>query len=224
MLRQAYAFATSTPMLRAVPAITFIACSTSRAFRSCIFVSAMWRTCAWLSLPTFSRFGSPEPFSRFKASLISTAAGGVLVMKVNERSSKTVISTGMMRPLSACVWALNALQNSMMLTPCWPSAGPTGGAGFACPPGIWSLISVSTFLAISVPLVELFHVVETHLDRHLPLEDVHHHLKLLGVGVHVGDLAVEVRERAGGDLHRLAERELDLSAGGRDAAGAGVED
>src|SRR4029077_11965085 len=140
--------ATSTPIERAVPAITFIACSTSRAFRSCIFVSAIWRTCAWLSLPTFSRFGSPEPFSRFNASLISTAAGGVFVMNVNERSSKTVISTGMMRPLSACVWALNALQNSMMLTPCWPSAGPTGGAGFACPPGICSLIIVKTFLAI----------------------------------------------------------------------------
>jgi hypothetical protein len=32
-------------------------------------------------------FGSDEPFSRFSASLISTAAGGVFVMKVNERSS-----------------------------------------------------------------------------------------------------------------------------------------
>ena len=52
------------------------------------------------------------------ASRSSTAAGGVLVMNVNERSSKTVISTGMMVPLCAWVWALNALQNSMMLTPC----------------------------------------------------------------------------------------------------------
>ena len=65
------------------------------------------------------------------ASLIRTAAGGVFVMKVNERSSKTVISTGMMRPFWSWVWALNALQNSMMFTPCWPSAGPTGGAGLA---------------------------------------------------------------------------------------------
>src|SRR6185437_6632018 len=106
----------------------------------------------------------------------------------------------------------------MMLTPCCPSAGPTGGAGFACPPGIWSLIIVRTFLAIAIPLVELLHVVESDLDRHLPLEDVHHHLKLLAVGVHVGDLAVEVRERAGGDLHRLPERELDLGARRRLAA------
>src|SRR3954469_1100190 len=112
----------------------------------------------------------------------------------------------------------------MMLTPCWPSAGPTGGAGFAWPPGIWSLISVSTFLAISVPLVELLHVVESDLDRHLPLEDVHHYLKLLGVGVHVGDLAVEVCQRTGRDLHRLAERELHLRAGRGDPTRAGVED
>src|SRR6266542_1511978 len=54
-----------------------------------------------------------------------------------------------MRPFSCAVCALNALQNSMMLTPCWPSAGPTGGAGLACPPGICSLISVRTFFAIS---------------------------------------------------------------------------
>jgi len=51
--------------------------------------------------------------------LISTAAGGVFVMNENERSSKIVISTGVMRPgMDAEVWALNALQNSMMLTPC----------------------------------------------------------------------------------------------------------
>src|SRR4029079_1077408 len=55
----------------------------------------------------------------------------------------------MIVPVSACVRELNALQNSMMLTPCWPSAGPTGGAGLAAPAGIWSLISVSTFLAIA---------------------------------------------------------------------------
>ena len=42
-----------------------------------------------------------------------------------------------------------AIQESDLgLTPCWPRAGPTGGAGFACPPGIWSLMSVMTFLAM----------------------------------------------------------------------------
>ena len=122
--------------------------SRSRALRSGIFVSAIWRTCWRERRPTFSRFGSPEPFSSRSASLIRTAAGGVFVMKVKERSSKTVISTGVIRPFWSAVWALNALQNSMMLTPCWPSAGPTGGAGLACPPGICSLIRVRTFFAM----------------------------------------------------------------------------
>src|SRR6185312_5974249 len=54
-------FSTSTPMLLAVPAITSIACSTSRAFRSCIFVSAIERSCERESLPTFVRFGSADP-------------------------------------------------------------------------------------------------------------------------------------------------------------------
>src|SRR2546430_10892442 len=112
----------------------------------------------------------------------------------------------------------------MMLTPCWPSAGPPGGAGLAWPPGIWSLIIVRTFFATWLPLVELLDVVETDLDRHLPLEDVDHHLELLLVGVHVGDLAVEVRQRPRGDLHRLAELELHLRAGGERRPGAGVAD
>ena len=57
---------------------------------------------------------------------MSTAAGGVFVMKVNERSSKTVTSTGVMVPLPNWVWALKALQNSMMLMLAPPSASPTG--------------------------------------------------------------------------------------------------
>jgi hypothetical protein len=42
----AHQLATVTPMLRAVPAITFIAESTSLAFRSGSLVSAIWRSCA----------------------------------------------------------------------------------------------------------------------------------------------------------------------------------
>src|SRR5438445_1809112 len=113
-------------------------------------------------------------------------------MNVNERSSKTVISTGMMRPFSCAVCALNALQNSMMLTPCWPSAGPTGGAGLAWPPGIWSLISVRTFLAIESS-VEFLHLVERELHGHLAFEDVDQHFQLLLVRVDVDELACEVR-------------------------------
>src|SRR5438105_3147416 len=109
----------------------------------------------------------------------------------------------------------------MMLTPCWPSAGPTGGAGFACPPGIWSLMSVRTFLAMSV---ELLHLVECELHRHLALEDVDEHLELLGVRVHVDDLAVEVGERPGGYFHRLAQREHHLRARPLPAGRARVQD
>src|SRR5204863_5828249 len=59
----------------------------------------------------------------------------------------------MIVPASCCVWALNALQNSMMFTPCWPSAGPTGGAGLAAAAGICSLIIVRTFLAMRRPRI-----------------------------------------------------------------------
>src|SRR3954466_9743908 len=84
---------------------------------------------------------------------IRTAAGGVLVTNVNERSSYTVMTTGIVVPMSFAVWALNALTNSMMLMPCWPRAGPTGGAGEAWPPGACSLMVVRTFLAmIAFPL------------------------------------------------------------------------
>src|SRR5438094_821651 len=52
----------------------------------------------------------------------------------------------------AVVLALNCLQNSMMLTPCGPSAGPTGCAGVALPAGIWSFTMPVTFLAKLVHL------------------------------------------------------------------------
>src|SRR5207237_6743085 len=105
-----------------------------------------------------------------------------------------------MRPFSCWVWALNALQNSMMLTPCWPSAGPTGGAGLACPPGIWSLISVRTFLAMSV---DLLHLVEREVHRDLALEDVDEHLQLLLVRFVVYHLAVAFVWTIGGYLTRF---------------------
>src|SRR6266540_1114464 len=59
--------------------------------------------------------------------------------------------TGMMSASFAwaCVAALNCLQNSMMFTPCWPSAGPTGGAGFAFPAGSCSLICPVIFFAMA---------------------------------------------------------------------------
>src|SRR5450755_20799 len=101
-------------------------------------------------LPTLILLGSAEPLAKLTARLIKIATGGVLVMKVKDRSLKIVITTGMMRPSwsLAEVLALNALQNSMMFTPCGPSAVPTGGAGVALPAGICNLTCPVTFFAI----------------------------------------------------------------------------
>src|SRR5215207_4155275 len=61
-----------------------------------------------------------------------------------------VITTGVGAPFSRfCVWALNALQNSMMLRPRWPSAGPIGGDGFAAPAGTCSFKYPVIFFAIA---------------------------------------------------------------------------
>src|SRR5665811_1478763 len=133
----------------------------------------------------------------------------------------------MIVPESCWVSALNALQKSMMLTPCWPRAGPTGGAGFAAPAGICSLISVRTFFAIR-PYLCLLDLVVADLDRGLPAEDRDEDLELGRVVVDLGDLAAEVRERAGDDLDRLAHLELGpglgaLLSGGTAGDGAAQE-
>src|SRR5947209_7586479 len=124
------------------------AASSLRAFRSLDFVFTISMTCLRVTLPTFVLFGSLEPAAIFAAFFSKTAAGGLLVMNVNDLSLKTVITTGRISP--ACFWvaALNSLQNAMMLTPRGPSAVPTGGAGLACPAGIWSLMCATTSLAI----------------------------------------------------------------------------
>jgi hypothetical protein len=92
-------------------------------------------------------FGIGEPFSIPAAFSSRLDAGGLLVTKVKERSLNTVTMTGTVNPAMLWVCALNALQNSMMLTPRWPSAGPTGGAGLAAPAGICNFICPTTFFA-----------------------------------------------------------------------------
>src|SRR5271157_3250502 len=131
---------TSIPMDLAVPRMLLIAVSIEAAFRSGIFCLAMSSTCLAVTLPTLSLFGVPEPLAMPAARFNRIAAGGVLVMKVNERSLYTDTTTGMIRPSSSfwLVLALNCLQNSMMLICAWPNAGPTGGAGVALPAAICS--------------------------------------------------------------------------------------
>src|SRR3982751_2375672 len=64
-----------------------------------------------------------------------------------------VISTGMTLPRMASVWALYALQKSMMFTPCGPRAVPTGGAGVAAPACSCTLTSAAIFFLGGMCLV-----------------------------------------------------------------------
>src|SRR3989338_8814001 len=72
------------PMERAVPAITFFACSRSTALRSSIFSFAMSSSCCLLSFPTLV-CAFCEPFSMPRAFRIRREAGGFLTMKLKER-------------------------------------------------------------------------------------------------------------------------------------------
>src|SRR5690554_7580377 len=105
-------------------------------------------TGALLTLAIFLIFCSPEPFFALAASNNCTAAGGVLITKSNDLSLKTEITTGKTLPALSWVLALNCLQNSMILTPAAPKAGPTGGDGFAAPPLTCSLTTLLTSFAI----------------------------------------------------------------------------
>src|SRR5688572_25197258 len=78
-----------------------------------------------------------------------------------------VMVTGTGMPFSIFwVCALNALQNSMMLRPRWPSAGPIGGAGFALPAGTCNLRNPVTFFAMSYSLVVRVSAVGSRLTFH----------------------------------------------------------
>src|SRR5262245_7040573 len=116
--------------------------------------------------------------------------------------------TGMISPAWLWVWALNALQNSMMFTPRCPSAGPTGGLGLAAPAGIWSLISAMTFFAIRASGLLDLHEVE--LDRRGAPEDADEHAQLPLVWLHFLYHPVEVLERSVDHLHLLTLLEEDL--------------
>src|SRR5437867_12050913 len=106
----------------------------------------------------------------------------------------------MTMPASALVAALNSLQKAMMFTPCWPSAGPTGGAGLAWPPGICNLICPTTFFAIflkilrsvdsptlsrftalTLPTLRLLHLPVLQFHRRVAPENIHRHFQLAPV-------------------------------------------
>src|SRR6516225_575383 len=124
----------------------------------------------------------------------------------------------------------------MMLTPCWPSAGPTGGAGLACPAWICSLISPATFffgaMGVDVPLsfsvisarlrtvsgrpraeiaLDLGDLVEGQFDRCFAAEDGHQHLELLLFGVDLADRRGQRREWTVHDGDGFADLEVNLN-------------
>src|SRR2546425_11273939 len=103
-----------------------------------------------------------------------------------------------MRPFSAWVCALNALQNSMMLTPCCPSAGPTGGAGLACPAGICSLIWPVTFFAIA--FLCLFHLPILQFHWRIAPKNIHRDFQFSTVRFDLLDHPAEIQERPVIDL------------------------
>src|SRR6266540_3415725 len=84
------------------------------------------------------------------------------------------MTTGIGNPGSIfCVCALNALQNSMMFRPRWPSAGPIGGLGFALPAGTCNLMNPTTFFAIFRSCVgssgRYSRPPQLRPDRHVPV-------------------------------------------------------
>src|SRR5437867_11897683 len=121
------------PIWRAVPAMIRKAAPSSCALRSLRLVFTMSMTCLRVTLPTFVLFGSFEPAAMFAAFFNNTAAGGLFVMKVDDLSLKTVMTTGQTSPDCFWVAALISLQTDMMYTPRGQSAVPTGGAGLAWP-------------------------------------------------------------------------------------------
>src|SRR3954462_15922617 len=98
----------------------------------------------------------------------------------------------------------------MMLTPCWPSAGPTGGAGVACPAWICSLMRpASFFFGGMAGSSDLRNLDARQLERRIPAEDGHEDVKPLGLGVGVVYGGGQLREPSGHGRDPLGDLEVD---------------
>src|SRR5271156_1609052 len=80
----------------------------------------------------------------------------------------------------------------MILTPCGPSAVPTGGAGVALPAGICNFTLPVTFFAIFLYFLDL---QEIQLDRCCTAENRHQYTQRVTLRVDLVHFAREVRER-----------------------------
>src|SRR6266446_8526017 len=115
-----------------------------------------------------------------------------------------------------------------MFTPCCPSAGPTGGAGVACPPGHWSFTFAVITLAIAVRFLfqrrsilrlNPFHLPVFQVHRRGPVEDDEHDFHKTARLDDFLDRPLEVLERAVLDLDPVAA--LDRDANPRGLLGPG---
>ena len=122
-------------MLRAVPSIMRRAVSTSEAFRSAIFRSAISSIWARVTVPTFSLRGHARPLGD-AGRLLQQVHGRRALGHQLERA--VVVDPHDDRDPHArwsLVRSLNCWTNCPRLIPNRPSAVPTGGAGVAWPPG-----------------------------------------------------------------------------------------
>src|SRR4029077_5802716 len=103
----------------------------------------------------------------------------------------------------------------MMLMPCWPSAGPTGGAGVALPALHCSFTMAWMGFAISSLLVsdvdrgrsDGLHLQEVWPDRWRAAEDADHHLDLASLVVHFVHDPGESTERSIHDPNVIRDAE-----------------
>src|SRR5436190_9805307 len=116
----------------------------------------------------------------------------------------------MTMPGWSLVAALNSLQKAMIFTPCCPRAGPTGGAGLACPAGICNLISPTTFFAIKNSLLGLFDLPIFQFHRGIPAENIYRDFQFAALGLDFLDYAAEIEEWTIVDLHGFANFEMDF--------------
>src|SRR3712207_6543423 len=104
----------------------------------------------------------------------------------------------MIWPIWSRVASLNWRTNSPMLTWAWPRAGPTGGAGLACPPVICNFSLRATRRPRPLPIrssLQFRYLVEGEFHGRLAPEDGNQHLQPRLVHVDIRDRAGEVRER-----------------------------
>src|SRR5262245_36331227 len=122
----------------------------------------------------------------------------------------------MMSPSSLAVFELKFLQKSMMLTPCGPSAVPTGGAGVAFPAAICSFTTACIFFtgclqasefrrrvsglkprarSLAPKASNFFDLQKVQLHRCRPPENRDHHFQRVLVDVDVVHHAIKAGER-----------------------------